>query len=878
MKSTNHRRPPRLPGVILEWFAGPALIEDLRGDLDELHRQNLGRMSPVRANLAYWRQCLSLVFSYGLKQRKKQRALHPSSQNTINLSILSHYGRMAVRSLSRDRFFTTMNVAGLAIGMSFSLLLLAMLAYISRYDTFHEKRDSIFRIVTRTDSPEGTDEWASTPAAIASSLKDQVAGIRSVVRLRSVTDDSVRYGDRALPLHGFYADPGFLEVFTFPLSAGNPRTALTKPNSVLLTEKAAARLFGGENPLGRSLLLAGNELFEVTGILKDHPKHSHLHFEMIVSYATLEKSAHLQRTSEDWEDFSGSYLYVLLENPDRREPVETHLERLARNAYKDQTIKAAFSLQSLNDIVPGPDLRNGAGPSWDLLSMGIFFFLTLLILLPACANYATLSISRALKRMKEIGVRKAIGGRKDQIVTQFAIEAILVTFLALGISFYLFTIIRGEFLNMVVYGQESLDLSADALTFVLFGAFALCVGLLSGILPGLYFARLSPLQALRGRKGDAHHRRISLRKALLVLQFSLSLGFIMSVVIVFSQYRKTLHYDFGFQHANVLDVDLQGVAPDIFRNEVARLQSVQEISMSSQVIGTGAGPGLFLYAPTEKDSLEAWAMSVDSRYIENLGLKLMAGHGLPENPLQAGQSIVVNEAFLRARNIPAPADALGKSFRLPGGKLVNVTGVVKDFHYATLRETIRPFFFYADPEVYRLANIKLRASDPVEALAEIETSWKTFAGDTKFVARFFDDEIEEAYSFYFAMIKICGFLGLLAISISCLGLLGMVVFTVENRVKEIGIRKVMGASTEGIVRLLSWDFIRLLLVAFAVATPLTYLFMDRVYLPLEHSRIPISAGDIVLSMGILLVLGLVTILSQTVRASHTNPVETLRSE
>lgn len=785
---------------------------------------------------------------------------------------------MAVRSLARDRFFTTMNVAGLAIGMSFSLLLLAMLTNISRYDTFHEKRDSIFRIVTRTDSPEGTDEWASAPAAIAASLKEQLAGVRSVVRLRSATYDSVRYEDRVLPLHGFYADPGFLEVFTFPITAGNPRTALTQPNSVLLTEKAAARLFGSENPLGRALLLGENELFEVTGILKDHPKHSHLHFEMIVSYATLDKSANLARTSEDWEDFSGSYLYVLLENPDRREPVETHLESLARNVYKDQTIKATFSLQSLNDIVPGPDLRNGAGPNWDLLSMGIFFFLTLLILLPACANYATLSISRALKRMKEIGVRKAIGGRKDQIVTQFVMEAILVTFLALGISFYLFVVIRGEFLNMLVYGQESLDLSADTLTFVLFGAFALCVGLLSGLLPGLYFARLSPLQALRGQKGDAHPRRISLRKALLVVQFSLSLGFIMSVVIVFSQYRKTLQYDFGFQHTNVLDVYLQGVAPEIFRNEVARLQSVQDISMSSQVIGTGAGSGLFLHGPTGKDSLEAWAMSVDSRYIDNLGLKLVAGAGLPEDPAQAAQSIVVNEAFLRVRNIAAPADALGQSFRMPGGKLVNVTGVVKDFHYATLRETIRPFFFYVDPGVYRLANVKLRAMDPVQALAEIEASWKTFAGEWKFTSRFFEDEIEEAYSFYFVMIKICGFLGLLAISISCLGLLGMVVFTVENRVKEIGIRKVMGASTEGLVRLLSWDFIRLLLVAFAVATPLTYLFMDRVYLPLEHSRIPISAGDIVLSMGILLALGLATILSQTIRASHANPVETLRSE
>lgn len=467
-----------------------------------------------------------------------------------------------------------------------------------------------------------------------------------------------------------------------------------------------------------------------------------------------------------------------------------------------------------------------------------------------------------------------MGGLQGQILLQFIVETIIIALIALGIAFYLFTLIRREFLSMLVSG-DAISLDLDLVTIFYFIIFALVVGLATGFVPAYYFSRLNPVQAMK-KKLVRNTSGFGFRRSLTVFQFALSLGFITSVVIVLSQYRQTVNYDFGFQQANILDVPLQGASPNVIRNEFSTLAGVRDISMSSYIMGIEGRPPIYLKNAQELDSIQVFQMHIDDRYIPNLNLKLIAGKNFERNKISENQ-IIVNEEFLKNFQLSDASQAIGRVYLLEG-KAVEVIGVVKNFHYAQLIEPIRSFVFSYDASKLQVANVKLASHDILGTLTDMEALWKPLVNEKKFTARFFDEEIEEAYDYYFTMVKICGFLGFLAITISCLGLLGMVVLTTENRTKEVGIRKVMGATTFRMVAMLSKDFIKLILIATCIALPITYLFFDKVYLSRQYYKIPIGIGEMLIGIAIILILGLITILSQTTRTAQSNPVDTLKCE
>jgi putative ABC transport system permease protein len=419
-------------------------------------------------------------------------------------------------------------------------------------------------------------------------------------------------------------------------------------------------------------------------------------------------------------------------------------------------------------------------------------------------------------------------------------------------------------------------LDPDFKTICFFIVFAVMVGFGAGLVPALYFSRLNPVQALKFRF-NSRSSKFSFRKILTVAQFALSLGFIMGVVIIFGQYRKTLSYDFGFRKDNILNVDLKNVDPEIFRNELLQLPSVSTISMSSNTLGTSGAAPVWIQDPTESDSIEVNQMYVDEFFIDNHGLKVVNG----ENFQHEGNNnsyILVNEQFEKRYGPKDQSTIIGKTFTLNDTTLLTVKGVVKDFHYAHLTDPIKPFFFRYDPSEYRIANIRVPSSEDIfTTVSKMEALWKKIEPNEKFESKFLVDEINDAYDFYFSMIKICGFLGLLAITISCLGMLGMVVFTVENKIKEIGVRKVMGASTMSITYILSRDFMKLLLVAAMIATPITFFLFDQ-FLQRQYFKMNIGVIEIVISLLLVMGLGLAAILSQTWRAAQANPVDSLRSE
>jgi len=478
---------------------------------------------------------------------------------------------------------------------------------------------------------------------------------------------------------------------------------LSRPNTIVITEKEATKIFGDIDPFGEIIKIEPYGDFVITGILKDLPKNTHMSFEALASYSTLllHKGNSFIEGEESWKEFINSFLYIRLPENAEISRIERYLDQIANEKYvKGREVATSFKLQALNEITPGPDLKNSIGVTWDYLSVTLVGLLTLIILIPACSNYVNLSISQSLKRMKEIGVRKVMGGQKTQIVFQFITETIITMLLALVLSYFIFEMIRHEFLEMLA-DADSVELTPTFLTVVYFILFALTVGFAAGIIPALYFSKIKPVTALKGKPEIRKGMNFSFRKVMITAQFMLSLGFIMAVVIMLQQYRYSVHYDFGFQQQHILDAELRNVNPQRFQTEYEKLSSVQRISMSSHILGLGYASSRYIIQPNQTDSVEASSISIDEHFIANLELKLLAGKDFSDHVSENTRAIIVNEELVKKLNIADPMSAINKSISLANGKEVVIRGVVKNFHYGSLRDPIGSFFFESGIYEYR---------------------------------------------------------------------------------------------------------------------------------------------------------------------------------
>ncbi len=869
-----HLHPPKLAAKLFDWYSGHANVEDLRGDLEENFYRNAKKTNIRYARKTYWKQVLSLITSYALWKRKR-KANHSETSLFNQLTMLQNYFKIAFRNLVKQKYFAVINIIGLAIGMSVSLLFIAVISYLTNYESFHENKDQIYRITSTLTEGTNTQQYAIAPAALAVKLKEESATVEKVVRINSSFDAVITHAHKEIPLRGYYTDPDFFALFTFPLLEGNLETLLDKPNQIVLTASAAKKLFAEETIVGKVITIEGIGECVVSGVLADVPKNTHLDFEVLCSYSTL-PSAQARSQQDAWTNFYPEYVYFLTKPETDMSALLTQLSGIEKEMYKaSDDVRASFQIQALEDITMGPELRAGLGVQWDSLSLVIFGTLCLLILLPACFNYSNISIARALKRSKEIGLRKALGSLKQQIFVQFITETIVITLISLLLACFIFILIRAEFQSMLVAANK-LDLSLTPKMLIGFLIFALLAGLVAGMVPALYFSKLNPIQALKSSGSTKTASVSSMRKGLTVLQFVLSFSFIIGLVVFSKQYRYTLNFDFGFQQANLLDVPLQDVSSQNFDAHFSSLASVNNISYSSDILGINAIE-TYVIAYGQQDSLQVFQMFVNEHYLENLGLTLLAGENFKKEENSLERSIIVNEEFLTKHNIATPADALGKVYTVDSVDL-QIIGVVKNFHFMNLREPIYSFFFRYNPSQFQYANLSIASADIASTLVRMEEVWHKLSPDTPFEAIFFEKEIADAYDSYKILLKIVGFLGVLAISISCLGLLGMVVYTTEGKTKEVGIRKVMGASAASITYLLSKEYVKLMSLAVILATPITWLFFDKLLSQLQYYSVSISIWDVAISIVILITLGLSSIATQTLRTAATNPAETLKYE
>ena len=873
-------RPPRLAEHLLQWYSERAQINDILGDLEELFYEDVKRHNVTHAQYKYWQRVVSLIFSYAIAKRKRDATYHHFSSRHFNFTMFKNYFKTATRNLAKHKFFTTLNVFGLALGMSLNLLYVAMVVFIFQFDNFHSNKENIYRVITHVRDRQENPSFASAPIGTAQLLKDNFTGLEHVVRIHQSGYRSVRYGDTTFPLNKFFVDAAYLSVFDFPLLQGNTTTSLVKPNTMVITESAAARIFGDKDPMGELLFIEPYGEIMVTGVASDMPKNTHLKVDALISFSTLTSyhGASFTEGEKNWSNFYNSYTYLQLADNSSAAAIEASLNRFAKEKYKTPEFQASFELQPLDKIVPGPQLDNNLGNEWSYEEMLLMGVIPMLILFAACSNYVSLAVSQSLKRMKEIGVRKVMGGQKRQIFMQFVMESTVVMLLAVTLSYFFFEIIRNETLSIT--GEvDWVDLNPTPGTFAGFVFFALLVGFVAGIVPALHFSKIGPIHALKGKEAQTKRGgRFTLRKIVITSQFMLSLGFITAMVIMVQQYRYSVNYNFGFDQEKILNVDLQQSDPLLVKNEFEKLSFVSLLSMSSRPLGAGEVPGMHVKRIDRSDSIEASFMAIDENFITNMGLQLVLGRNFTSDTGENSRLIIINEVFAKSLSRDDPSGAIDQLVILPDKREVRVVGILKDFHYASLQSPIENFFFEYAPRNFRYANLKLETTNKRQAFLEMEEAWKPVGNGSRFKAEFLSDQIRDAYAFYQRIVKMWGFMGLLAITIACLGLLGTVVFTVRNRVKEVSIRKVMGASSESLVYLLSRDFIVLLALASVITIPGVYFLMEFTLQEGQYYHAPIGALELLISLAVVLFLGLTTILSQTLKAANTNPVDNLRVE
>ncbi|HZY82396.1 MAG TPA: ABC transporter permease [Cyclobacteriaceae bacterium] len=868
-------KPPKLAGKIFTWYCNRTANEDFHGDLEELFYKDLRHHSIRKAKFLYWKGVFSFIFSYAMRQRKRRSAYHMFSSTTLTPIMFVNYVKTASRNLAKHKFFTILNVFGLSLGMSVTLVFIAMLAFIFTYDNFHTGGERIYRVTTQVLDKDRNLDFASAPAGLAQKLETELPGVEKAIPIQKTLNGDALYNEKKIALNGYFTSPDFLTVFSFPLLKGNAATALSNPQSIVITETEATKIFGTKDPMGEVITIEPYGDFAVTGILKDLPKNSHMTFKALAS-----RTASMALESEQqWKDFANSYVYFLLSEHTSPSDVERYMAGVAEEKYKGQSFEVTFSVQPLNKIVPGPGHENEIGISWGFLAISLFAWMPIIILVPACTNYVNLSISRSLTRMKEIGVRKVMGGQKQQIFFQFIFETTITMLIALVLSYLIFEMIRGEFLQLVGR-SNSLDLAPTVTTVLCFILFAFLVAFFAGAVPAIYFSKIKPVVALKGKPETTRRSNsLPLRKIVITAQFVLSLAFIMVIVVMLQQYRYSVNFDFGFEQQRVLDVGLQGVDHNIVKNEFTKLSTVERVSMSSHLVGLGFTPGRYVLTADKSDSVEIATMSIDENFISNAGLSIIAGRNFSERPTENANVVIVNEELIKKLKLGDALSAVDKTILLADGQELRIGGVIKNFHYSSITVPIGSFFFEYDPSRFQYANVKLTPGTDFSDIESMATTWTKIGGETKFNAKFFSDELQDAYSFYLDFVKMFGFLGVLAITVACLGMLGTIVFIIRNRLKEVSIRKVMGASSESLVMLLSKDFVIIMVVAAVVTVPGVFWLLKNLLLPsISYYIVDIGALEIAISLTIMVALGMGTVLSQTLKAANANPVDNLRNE
>jgi len=788
-----------------------------------------------------------------------------------------NYLKTTWRNIKRYKGYSSINIIGLAVGLACCILILLWVQDELSYDRFHVHADNLYRTVTIYQKTEPATHYWPVCAPLAPALKEDYPEIIKATRFtRLRRGQLIKYGDKSLlETQICLTDPDFFEMFTFPLAQGDPSSALSDPNSLIITEQMATKYFGSEDPLGKTLNINNEYDFTVTGIMKNVPHTSHLQFDFLLPFIRIEDFEKNWAVLDNWT-LGGYATYVLLQK-------ETSLQELNRKIRDYIPKHAARSkdflyLQPLKDIhLYSSHIQFGIEGQGNIKYVYIFSVVALFVLVIACINFMNLATARSSNRAKEVGLRKVVGARRPQLMGQFFCESVLTALLSLILAVVLVELFLPAFRNLSGKPLES-GFSGNINILLAIVIMALITGFISGTYPALFLSSLRPVKVFKGML-KTEGRGYLFRKILVVSQFSLSILLIICTVLVSSQVDFMRNRKLGLDKEQVVYLPIRSELVrkyDPLKIELLKSAGVRNVAASSNIPSYGVILTLDYITWEGKDPKDPKVLNLTSTgydFIETLNMEMIEGRSFSEEYPSDENAVVINET---AQKIIGMENPVGKRLML-GDTELPIIGIVKDYHFRSLHSEIEPLLLVNDPSLYRYILIKLDSGDIPSALANIENTWKTFFPDTPFEYHFLDEAYDNLYRTEQRMGTLFNYFTGLAIFISCLGLFGLASFMAEKRTKEIGIRKILGASVSGVVILLNREFIKWILIANIIASPVAYYAMSK-WLQGFAYRINMEVWIFALAALAALAIAVVTVSYQSVRAATANPADSLRYE
>lgn len=821
------------------------------------------------------------VLGYEYQQERWYEAV--PQQSTWRPIMFKNYLVVALRNVWRHKGYTFINVAGLALGIVVCALVLLFVHDEYQYDRFHEKADQIYR-VTMEYRAEGTEEIAATvPFPVGPTMRDEYASVEQVTRLFRMETQIFAYEDKSFIEDLHFADPSFFDVFSFELLQGDPETALEARNSIILTQETARRYFGDEDPIGKVMRRENQHDFVVTGVMADFPEQSHVAFDMV---APVEWPRHLWRgpNPDGWDfekvwTWNPAWTYLVLSSPEQAAQLEAQLPDFAERHFADKLPgKMDLKMMALTDIHLGGNLEGELQVNSDRQTVYIVLIMSILVLLVACINFMNLATARSARRAREIGMRKVLGARRSSLMRQFIGEAGLMTAFAMACAGVLFLVLLPAFNNLT--GKSiSLETYDLGLLIALALGFIALVSLVAGAYPAFVLSALKPVRALRGGTTAAGHR--GLRQGLVIAQFTVSMVLLVTIGVMQEQLRYIQDKNLGFDDEQILVIDSQTPVNSHFytyKEQIEQHANVLDVTAAG-LSWPGRRAIRVQVRPESADASESrllHRMIADYDLLEVMGLNMAKGRFFSKDfPSDMNNAIVLNEAAVR--ELGWEDDTIGKRLQR-GSQVGEVVGVIKDFHLESLHTAVAPLMInLGQPEWFNHFLVKMHPEQMRETIAFLEATWAEIAPGYILNHTFMDNDIAAYYAAEERLQQIIGYLTTLALVIACLGLFGLAAFMVEQRTKEIGVRKALGASIPNILLLFSTSFTRLVAVAFILGIPLGYFAMERWLADFAY-RIDIGIATFLMAGGLALGVAVLAVGYQAVKAAFTNPVDALRYE
>ncbi len=806
----------------------------------------------------------------------------------------TNYFMLILRNLKKNKGFSVINIIGLGIGMAASILIALWIFDELSWDRFHEKSDQIYRLEREFFRNGETSLIPVTSAIYADKIQEEYPQVDKIVRLykkilKVQLEDGTYIGEKV-----FFADHSFYDVFSLPIIKGNASDALNEPNTLVLTEKAAKKYFPDQNPINQiiNIDVSGNDVsFLVTGVMKDIPRNSHFHFEMLASFSSLKKLGYI-RTNSSWND-NKLYTYLLLKdgvNIDEfeqklQEMVDTYINPARKELLgkSEPVSQLQLKLQPLTSIHFNNNSNWAIEPNQNVRLIYLFSFFSLLILFMASFNYVNLSVAIASKRSLEIGVRKTMGAAKKQLVLQFLAESIILSVIALCVSALIIELTLPMF-NRFTGKSISLFslLNTETLLFVLVIVFV--TGFISGIYPAFYLSSYRPIFALKGVEIRGV-KKLSLKKILVILQFSISIALIIGAITANIQLRYFHDKPLGFERENILLVNSGGSFVSnhyqAFKNELLRNKKISRVTTSTSIPTlTSFSDNRYSCEANPGEEQYFWTYKVGNDYFSTYQINVLAGDSFANRHLSDLQNkCIINESAAKMLGFKNPAEAIGKMiihYGYESNVREQIIGVVSNYHVHDLSQEIKPLVHYFDADNKGYISIKYTGTDD-DVLEIAELTWKSNFPNIQFSAGFFTHRYDSLYLNEQKIQQLLIAFTVLSVFIACMGLFGLAAYMIQQRIKEIGIRKVFGASGNSIIRLMNREFLKWVIVANVIAWPLAYFLLDE-WLSGFYYRITMSFWAFIFSGMIGIIISVITVSFHALKVVNSNPVDALRYE